>query len=305
LTDTAIAPVSAARQNTEMSNLQFALLVAVPVLLFLVIVVAYPLGYALWISFQEIGFFGGYTAEFVGLRNYQTVLSDPDFWRSLWISVRFTAETVMLTLLIGLGLAIVLRDLPPALRWLRAIIIIPWAVSPYGAGILFSYLGRGQTGLGTSLAALFGSEETINLIAANGVIEFLAIGAAWNMAPLLAFFLLASMITTPKRLYDLAAIDQMTRYETFWHVTLPPLRFTLFVFTCITTVLSLKAFDYIYTMTQGGPGNASAVLTYQLYKVSFVNLNLGYGAAMSFYLLAFILLSTFLIYLIWGRERRR
>jgi multiple sugar transport system permease protein len=305
LTDTAIAPVSAARQNTEMSNLQFALLVAVPVLLFLVIVVAYPLGYALWISFQEIRFFGGYTAEFVGLRNYQTVLSDPDFWRSLWISVRFTAESVMLTLLIGLGLAIILRDLPPALRWLRAIIILPWAVSPYGAGILFSYLGRGQTGLGTSLVALFGSEDTLNLIAANGVIEFLAIGAAWNMAPLLAFFLLASMTTTPKRLYDLAAIDQMTRYETFWHVTLPPLRFTLFVFTCITTVLSLKAFDYIYTMTQGGPGSASSVLTYQLYKVSFVNLDLGYGAAMSFYLLAFILLSTFLIYLVWGRERRR
>ena len=305
LTDTAIATAPTRRRNTEMSNLQFALLVAIPVLLFLVIVVAYPLIYAFWISFQEIGFFGGYTAEFVGGRNYAAVLGDADFWRSLWVSVRFTAESVILTLLIGLALAIILRDLPPAFRWLRAIIIVPWAVSPYGAGILFSYLGRGQTGVGTSIAALFGSEGTVNLIAANGVIEFLALGAAWTMAPLLAFFLLASMTTTPKRLYDLAAIDQMTRFETFRYVTLPPLRFTLFVFTCITTVLSLKAFDYIYTMTQGGPGNASSVLTYQLYKVSFVNLDLGYGAAMSFYLLAFILLSTFVLYLIWGRERQR
>ena len=167
---------------------------------------------------------------------------------------------------------------------------------------MFAYLGRGQTGLGTALASHLGSEQTINLIAANGVIEYLAMGAAWNMAPLVAFFLLASMMTIPTRLYDLAAIDQMNRFEVFLHVTLPPLRFTLFVFTCITTVLALKTFDYIFTETQGGPGSASYVLTYQLYKLSFINLDVGYGAAMSFFLLGYILLATFLIYLVWGRR---
>ena len=113
------------------------------------------------------------------------------------------------------------------------------------------------------------------------------------------------MATTPTRLYDLAAIDRMTRWEIFRHVTLPPLRFTLFVFTCITTVLSLKPFDYIFAMGRGGPGDASAVLTYQLYKISFKDLNLGYGAAMSFFLLALILGSTFLLYLLWGRREER
>ncbi len=259
----------------------------------------------MWISFQEIGFFGGYTADYVGVKNYQAVLVDPAFWRSLWVSTRFTAEAVVATLVAGLALALVLRSLTGRWTWLRAIIILPWAVSPYGAGIMFAYLGRGQTGIGTSVAALFGSTSTVNMISANGVVEYLAVGAAWNMAPLIAFFLLANMMTTPKRLYDLAAIDQMHRLEVFLHVTLPPLRFTLYVFTCITTVLSLKAFDYIFTMTQGGPGSASSVLTYQLYKISFINLELGYGAAMSFFLLAFILLTTFLIYLVWGRREER
>lgn len=295
----------AAKRSAEMSNFQFALLVTIPVLCFLVIVVAYPLIYALWISFQEIGFFGGYSADYVGLKNYQAVLADPTFWRSLWVSTRFTAEAVVATLVAGLALALVLRNLTGRWRWLRAIIILPWAVSPYGAGIMFAYLGRGQTGIGTSVAALFGSTSTVNMISANGVIEYLAVGAAWNMAPLLAFFLLANMMTTPKRLYDLAAIDQMHPLEVFLHVTLPPLRFTLYVFTCITTVMSLKAFDYIFTMTQGGPGSASSVLTYQLYKISFINLELGYGAAMSFFLLAFILLTTFLIYVVWGRREER
>jgi multiple sugar transport system permease protein len=187
----------------------------------------------------------------------------------------------------------------------RAIIILPWAVSPYGAGILFQCLTQGQTGLATSLAHLFGSQDAINLMARAWIVELLAIGNAWNVAPLLAFFLLANMATTPKRLYDLASIDRMTRWEVFRHVTLPPLRFTLFVFTCIITVLSLRTFDYIYTMSRGGPGDASEVLTYQLYKISFQDLNLGYGAAMSFYLLALILAATTLLYALWGRREAR
>jgi multiple sugar transport system permease protein len=135
--------------------------------------------------------------------------------------------------------------------------------------------------------------------------EYLAMGAAWNMAPLVAFFLLANMLTTPKRLYDLAKIDRMSAFETFWYVTFPPLRFTLFVFTCITAVLAMKTFDYIWTETQGGPGSASGVLTYVLYKTSFVDLDLGYGAAMSFFLLAVILGSTGFLYLLWGRKEER
>jgi len=70
-------------------------------------------------------------------------------------------------------------------------------------------------------------------------------------------------------------------------------------------VLSMKLFDFIFVMTGGGPGTSSATLTYQVYKVSFKNLDLGYGAAMSFYLLLLILASTFVLYLVWGRREAR
>lgn len=289
----------------EISTLSFALVVSIPVLIFLIVVVAYPLAYAFYLSFHEVRFFGGYSATWNGIANYSKVLTDQSFWTSLGRSLRFTVETVILTLAAGLGLALILKHLPGKWRWLRALIILPWAVSPYGAGIFFTYLGRGQTGIGTALANWFGSDHTVALISASFVIEYLAVGAAWNMAPLVAFFLLANMLTTPARLYDLAKIDQMSPFETFRHVTLPPLRFTLFVFSCITTVLAMKTFDYIFTATQGGPGSASAVLTYTLYKISFVNLDLGYGAAMSFFLLAVILGATGLLYLLWGRREER
>jgi len=293
------------RRGRELSNLQFALVVALPVLCFLVLVVAYPLGYALWMSFENIQFFGGYSADFVGIDNYADVWKDAAFWHSTWVSLRFTAESVVLTLLISMALALVLNQATRGRGLIRSILILPWAMSPYGTGIIFSYLARGQTGIGTAVADAFGSSATVNLMSRDWIIELLAIGNAWNTAPLVAFFLLANMSTIPRRLYDLAALDRMTRWQRFVHVTLPPLRFTLFVFTCITTVLSLKMFDYVFTLSRGGPGDASAVLTYTLYKISFQDLNLGYGAAMSIYPLALTLGTTLLLYLAWGRREER
>ncbi len=294
--------MKATSRTAELSNLQFSLLLALPVLVFLLLVVAYPLGYALWMSFHEIVFFGGYKAAFVGLDNFVDVLTDKKFQKSVWITIRFTTESVILAMIIGLLLALVLNRPMRFGGLVRTVVILPWCVSLYGTGVMFSYLAKGQTGIGTALAFAFGINDDVNFVNRDWVIEVLAIGNAWNMAPLVAFFLLANLKTIPRRLYDLAAIDQMSRFEVFRNVTLPPLRFTLFVFTCITTVLSMKLFDFIFVLSGGGPGTASATLTYRIYKESFKDLDLGYGAAMSFMLLALILGSTFLLYFLWGRR---
>ena len=90
-----------AEQQRAASDLRFALLLALPVLVFLVLVVAYPLGYAVWLSLHQIQFFGGYQADFVGLDNFRAVITDNRFWWSAWVSVRFTIESVVLAMLIG------------------------------------------------------------------------------------------------------------------------------------------------------------------------------------------------------------
>lgn len=293
---------AATRTARELSNLQFALVLALPVLLFLVVVVAYPLGYALWMSTEKIVFFGGYKASFVGLANYAKVLGSDNFWWSAWVTLRFTIESVALAMTAALGLALVLERPWPLRGLIRTLVILPWCVSLYGTGVLFAYLAKGQTGFGTALNAALGGTGAVNWVNRDWVIEVLAVGNAWNMAPLVAFFLLANMAMIPRRLYDLAATDRLTAFETFRLVTLPPLRFTLFVFTSITTVLSMKLFDYVFVLSGGGPGTTSATLTFEIYKQSFKNLDLGYGAAMSFLLLLMILGTTFLLYLAWGRR---
>jgi multiple sugar transport system permease protein len=304
--DASATPADASRsrwgQTGEISNLQFALLLALPVLVFLVLVVAYPLGYAVWLSLHQVQFFGGYRATYVGLDNFAAVIADGKFWWSAWVSLRFTVESVVLAMLIGLGLALTLNRPLRFAGLLRTLVILPWVVSLYGTGIMFAYMAKGQTGIGTALAFLLGGSDAVNLLSRAWVIEVLALGNAWNMAPLVAFFLLANLKTIPQRLYDLAAVDRLSSWQTLWNVTLPPLRFTLFVFTCITTVLSLKLFDFVFVLSGGGPGTASATLTYQIYKTSFKDLDLGTGAAMSFLLLAMIIGSTLLLYLVWGRR---
>jgi len=290
------------RRIGELSNLQFALVLTLPVLIFLVVIIIYPLLYALWASFHKIMFFGGYRTTFLGFTNYAEVLKSPAFWHSLLVSLRFTIESVVLTLLIGLGIALTLDRAFPGKRAIRSLVIIPWAVSRYGAGIMFKYLWRGYTGLPTALSFLLGFDTRLDMLGENTVIEALAVGNAWNLAPLVAFFLLANMETIPTRLYDMAEVDHLGPIRRFYYVTLPYLRYTLFVFTAIVAVLSLKIFDYIFVQSGGGPGLVSATLTYQIYKESFKNLNLGYGAAMSFYLLILILGLTFTLYFVWGRK---
>ena len=293
------------KRTTELSDFSFALLLALPVLVFLLLVVAYPLGYALWMSMHDITFFGGYRAEFVGLEHFVEILDKKSFWKSVRVTARFTAESVVLTMALGLILALILNRPMRFAGLVRTLGLLPWCVSLYGTGIMFSQLAKGQTGLGTAIAAALGGTDAVNFVNRDWVIEVLAIGNAWNMTPLVAFFLLANLKTIPSRLYDLAAVDRMSPFETFLNVTLPPLRFTLFVFTSITTVLSMKLFDFIFVLSGGGPGTASATLTYRIYKESFKDLDLGYGAAMSFMLLALILGTTLLLYAFWGRREAR
>lgn len=286
-----------------LSNLQFALLLVTPVLVFLLVLMAYPLGYAVWLSLHDIKFiFGRMQIEFVGLDNFVTAYRSAEFWHAVWVSIRFTVESVVLTMLIGLGLALVMNGPGGRSRIVRTIILLPWAISLYGAGTMWFYLVSGQTGVVTAVSYWLGHGGPINLMSSTSIVDILALGNAWNLAPLVAFFLLASLTTIPRRLYHLADIDRLGVWSRFVNVTLPPLRFTLFVFTSITTVMSLRLFDFIDIMSRGGPGNASTVLPYLLYDISFKQLELGYGAAMSFYLLALIIGATLLLYLAWGRR---
>ena len=292
----------------EMTPGQFAMMLSLPVITFLVLVMIYPLVYAVWLSFREVNFFGGYSTDYVGLENYKKVIFARDFWWSTIVTIRFVVLSVVFSVLIGLGLALLMNATKRHRALLGTMIILPWSVSLYGAGVMWSYLARGQTGIGTSLINALTGTNTVetateySMISGRHIVDLLALGNAWNIAPLIAFFLLANLQTIPSRLYDLAALDKLTMWEQFIHVTLPPLHYSLFVFTSIAMILSMKLLDFIYVMSAGGPGDASATLTYRLYDLAFRQSSYGYSAAMSFFLLLFTIASALALHFFWGRK---
>ena len=228
------------------------------------------------------------------LRNYADALYSDNFWWSAIVTVRFVLLSVVFAMLIGLGLALLLNEVKRGKALLGTLIILPWSVSLYGAGVMWQYLSRGQNGVMSAFINRIlgtmepGEAQEYSLISSRHIVDLLALGNAWNLAPLVAFFLLANLSTIPVRLYDLARIDKMNIWQRFWHVTLPPLQYTLFVFTSITMILSMKLLDFIFIMSAGGPGDASATLTYRLFDLAFRQSNYGLSAAMSFYLLFMI-----------------
>jgi multiple sugar transport system permease protein len=296
------------KYRRELSNGQFALLLSVPVIAFLLMVMIYPMTYAIWLSFQEVSFFGGFKTSYTGFANYQEALLSRDFWWSTLVTIRFVLLSVVLSIGIGLALAMLMDRAGKWRSLLGTIIILPWSVSLYGAGVMWAYLARGQTGVASSLVNLILGTSTsdkaieISLISGRHIVDLLALGNAWNIAPLVAFFLLASLKTIPSRLYDLAGLDQLTAWERFVHVTLPPLHYSLFVFTSIAMILSMKQLDFIYVMSAGGPGDASSTLTYRLYELAFRQSNYGLSAAMSFYLLFLTIGSALALHFLWGRK---
>lgn len=289
-------------RNRELSDFQFAVLLTLPVVIFMVAVIVYPLIYSVMLSFSKVSFFGGFNMNYVGFENYIKVFNDPNFWHSAKVSLRFTIGSVILTLTIGLALALTLNKKFPLRNAIRSLAILPWAVSYYGVGVMFSYMLRGRTGIATAFSYLFGFDTSIGFLSGPAVIEMLAVAHAWNLAPLVAFFILANLETIPQRLYDLAEIDNLTVIEKFINVTYPYIRHTLYIFAAITSVFSLKVFELIYVQTGGGPGLASATLTYQIYRETFRNLNLGYGAANSVILLLILILITTMLYQLVGRR---
>jgi len=297
-----------ALKRIELSNRQFAMLLALPVILFLVMVMAYPMGYAIWLSMQEVSFFGGFRTSFVGIENYREALYSDNFWWSVRVTVQFVSVSVVLAMLIGLGLALLMHRVRRGRALLGTIIILPWSMSLYGAGVMWQYLARGQSGVASSLINRMLGRTTpdtaveYSLISSEQIVNLLALGNAWNLAPLVAFFLLANLKTIPERLYDLARVDRLNIWQRFLNVTLPPLQYTLFVFTTITLILSMKLLDFIFVMSAGGPGDASATLTFRLFDLAFRQSNYGLSAAISFYLLFLIIGSALALFFFWGRR---
>ncbi|HKY09337.1 MAG TPA: sugar ABC transporter permease, partial [Candidatus Binatia bacterium] len=213
---------------------------------------------------------------------YLDLLSDPVARDSMRTTLIFIAVTIPLELLFGLGIALVLNQTFRGRGLLRAVVLIPWALPTVVASQMWRFIFNDRYGLVNFL--LFGADASRYIAPlADPHLAMISIMAAeiWKTTPFAALILLAGLQGISDDLYEAAAVDGATAWQTFRRITLPLLKPALLLALLFRTIDALRVFDLVYVMTQGGPADATNVLQFYGYKKTFAEGMVGYGSAIA------------------------
>lgn len=297
------APVTGRR---AMSDSQFALIVVGAVILFNVIVILLPLLYSAWISLHETNVILR-KEKFVGAKHYGKLLSDPQVLNAIFLSLKFTVVSVVLSLVIGLGIALVLNEKFPGRGVLRALVLLPWAVSEVVTATMWIFIVNPTFGgLNGILAPLGIVSPSFDWLSEGIAIYWVAVAFVWHIAPLGAFFFLAALQTVPVDLYRAARIDRAGPIARFFHVTLPHVRYVVLIVLVVVTVEAFRGFDLLFAFTRGGPGTATQIFPMLIFRYTFEFSKYGLAAAASYILIAMamVLTTSYFIVLTYRRKQR-
>jgi len=292
-----------AKPKRGLTDSQFALFLIAPLVIFQAALTVYPSAVALWMSLQKFNP-SGQVMRFYGLGNYIDAFSDPGVQASTVISIEYTATIVAVTVLLGLGVSLLLNEQFRGRSIVRVLVILPWAIPEYATALLYGNVYSQTYGTLNGLLMALGLIKEYLPIISIGTIWVLALAYAWHYAPLAIFFFLGSLQSVPEDLYRQARVDGASAFRRFKTVTLPYMRYALLIILVLATTDALKSLDLVWNLTQGGPSGMTRVLTYYVYRATFVLGNLGYGAALSFILLVLIIAVTAICFIVLTRRRR-
>lgn len=291
--------------SSRMSEETFAYWLIVPVLAVLTAIMIYPTLYSIWISLFEVNV-ALETWDWAGLANYARALSSPDVSAAILRTVIYTVYVTTVSVAIAVAAALLLNEKFRGRLLVLGLVILPWSVSTYAAGVVFRFMYQPQQGFFNSvLQRLNLIQEPYIFINEQFVLLFIAIAHAWQYAPLGMSFVLLNLQIIPEDLYRIAKTDKLGPLGRFRHVMWPYVKTPILIYLVLVTAEAAKVFDIIYFLSGGGPGSASVHLVYLIYKETFVNLDLGYGAAISWILVVIVLALSTLYFLLLTRRRKQ
>lgn len=275
------------------SDRTLAVLMLAPAFLLLALIVVYPIGRLLWNSFFDLRLSGGGEARFIGFENYLLVLTDKDFWNATRNTVLITLITVPGALVVGLALAL-LANLPFRRQWpVRLALLLPWALPLAFAGLIFAWFFHSEYGVVNDVARrLGGSAPRMWLLEPAFAFAAICLTIIWKTSSFMALILLAGLQMIPKSLYEAAEVDGASRWQQFWQITIPMLMPSIIVALIFRTITALQTFDIPYTMTKGGPGNATETLAMLIHKTTIDYLDVGYGSTLAVFMFLLSLVVT-------------
>lgn len=253
-----------------------AWLFILPSLVGLITFYAVPAVRGLFISFTDWDLLG--EAKFVGLENYQNLLTDDQFWQSMWVTLYYVLLNIPLQTLLAVLLAVLMDRLTQSL-FVRGVLLLPWLIPNVVVGLLWLWLLDPQLGLINQLLALFGIPRQPFFGSVEQAMPSIAGVNIWRHVGYTAILIFAGLQTIPKDVYEAGAIDGATETRMFWAITIPLLR-PILVFVAVTTIIgSFQIFDTIAITTKGGPVGATRVIYWYIYEYAFNRFQMGYATA--------------------------
>lgn len=272
----------------------YKLVFMTPTILVLMLVVAGPLIYSLWLSLHEYIITYG-MGDLVWFENYTLMMSD-EFAAVSWVTIKLTLIVVVSEFLIAFGLALLLNQ-----PWLKmrnfylVVLMLPILMTPVAVALMFRLMFNPNLGIINWVLAQFGIPAQGWFGDPNLALATVVFVDIWNETSLMLIMLYAGLKSLPQDPVEAARIDGASSWQILWHVTLPMLKPVILVTLLIRMITALKSYDLIYMLTQGGPGKVTETISFYAYRLGFRFLDIGQAAAVSFILLAAVIALTVLL----------
>jgi len=289
--------------SRKRTNRRFVILSLSPALIFLVVLIGYPLVTVLTDAFEHAHLVNPGVGGFAGLENFEKVVSDEHFFGAVSNTIVWTVGSVIGEFVVGLGAAVLLNRKMRGQGLFRVATFIPWLVPIVVAGMTWEWMLNPDFGIINSMLTGSGLVESpVNFLGdkdwAMATVIFVNV---WRSFPYYTISFLAAMQAIPDELYEAAALDGASAWRRFWSVTIPQLRSVALIIVFIHLIWTAVNFDFIWVLTQGGPNYATMTLPILIYRYSLQQFDVGAASALS----TMMFLGTSLIFVVYYRYRRR
>lgn len=276
------------------SERRLAFALVAPAVILMLAVTAYPIGYAVWLSLQRFGFATPGDTKFVGLANYQTILTDRLWWTAFVVTLAITVVSVSLEFVLGLALALIMHRSLFGKGVVRAAVLIPYGIVTVAASYSWYYAWTPGTGYLANLLPQ-GSAPLTQQIPSLGIV---VLAEVWKTTPFMALLLLAGLALVPDDLLKAAQVDGAGAWRRLFKVILPLIKPAILVALLFRTLDAFRIFDNIYVLT-GGSNNTDSVSMLG-YDNLFKGFNVGLGSAISVLIFLSVAIIAFVFVKVFG-----
>lgn len=245
--------------------------------------------------------------DFIGLANYQDVLTDPDFFLAFLHSIVWTIASLAGQIFIGFTAALCVNRVKHLKGVYRTLMIIPWAFPSIVIALSWKWILNGVSGFLPNLLVELGiCSELPQFLSDSGMVFItLVLINIWFGAPMIMINVLSALQTIPQDQYEAAQIDGASKGQQFWHITVPHIKVVVGLLVVLRTIWIFNNFDIIYLLTGGGPADKTMTVPIYAYNMGWGTKMLGKSSAVTMLLLLFLLLICFIYFAViakWEKE---